>query len=105
MTPSEVFTQRQTVFLQQAEVFQRRYSQLSTARLFIFLATIALVWGLYRMDSAVALLTGIVGLIGFAIDGNDRRFVHNNLIILHDQGIGSAKVNGEFLSKKTEQLH
>lgn len=67
MTPSEVFTQRQTVFLQQAEVFQRRYSQLSTARLSIFLATIALVWGLYRMDSTVALLTGIVGLIGFAI--------------------------------------
>lgn len=67
MTPSEVFAQRQTIFLQQAEAFQRRYNQLSTARLSIFLATIALVWGLYRIDSTIALLTGAVGLVFFAL--------------------------------------
>jgi DNA mismatch repair ATPase MutS len=67
VTPSEVFEQRQTVFLQQAEVFQRRYSQLSTARLSIFLATIALTWGLYRINSMAALATGVFGLIIFAV--------------------------------------
>jgi len=67
VTPSEVFEQRQTVFLQQAEVFQRRYNQLSTARLSIFLATFALVWGLYRINSPVALAAGVIGLVSFAV--------------------------------------
>lgn len=67
MTPSEVFEQRQTVFLQQAEVFQRRYSQLSAARLSIFLATIALTWGLSRINSTTAFATGLIGLVSFVI--------------------------------------
>jgi hypothetical protein len=35
--------------------------------------------------------------IGLAIASNDARLIHNDFIVLNNDGIGSAKVNGNLL--------
>lgn len=67
MIPSEVFAQRQALFSEQVEVFQRRYNQLSTARLSIFVGAVAAVWWLSKIDLTFTLLVGCVGLVAFAV--------------------------------------
>ncbi len=67
MTPSEVFAHRQDLFLQQVTIFQRRYHQLSTARLSIFVIAIAVVGWLSKIHVPLTFLVGGIGLVAFAI--------------------------------------
>lgn len=67
MNPSEIYTQRQTVFQTQTEVIQRRYNQLSTARLALFIGSALAVWWFSKNDLTLAFLIGFLGLILFAI--------------------------------------
>ncbi|AEI51884.1 MutS-related protein [Runella slithyformis] len=66
MTPSDIFTKRQTEFTHQAEVFQRSYNQLSTVRLIIFVAAVFTVWQTLSFPIWIPLVSGIVGLTLFA---------------------------------------
>ncbi|MFN8344126.1 MAG: DNA mismatch repair protein MutS [Spirosomataceae bacterium] len=68
MTPSDVFDQRHTAFLQQAEVFQHRYNQLSGIRLSVFIVATIATWGLYQTNfPSAALSVAAAGLTVFAI--------------------------------------
>jgi hypothetical protein len=44
------------------------------------------------------------GLTGTAVNGNNGWFVNYNLIVDHDKGVGSAKVNGQFLLKQLKEI-
>ena len=60
----------------------------------------------YHADVVVRLLIHELGplahgfhFVGVAVERHDRRFVHGNLPVAHDDGVGSAKVDGQFLRK------
>lgn len=67
VSPSDIFIKRQTEFTQQAEVFQRRYNQLSTVRLIVFVAAVFTVWQTLSFPIWIPLVSGTVGLILFAV--------------------------------------
>ena len=37
-----------------------------------------------------------------SVQGNDTRFIHYNLVVMYDQGIGGTQVHGYFLRKEIE---
>ncbi len=67
MIPSDIFSQRQAQFKQQADAFRQRYHQLSTARLIVFVSAVFLVWQSLAFPLWSSLTVGAVGLVVFAI--------------------------------------
>ncbi len=70
---------------------------------------------LERPDGAQVLVGLAVHLHGLLAHGNDRaraavdrhdgRFVHHHLIVVDDQGVGGAEIDGDLLGQETEQGH
>lgn len=67
VSPSDIFIKRQTEFTHQAEVFQRRYTQLSTVRLIVFATAIFTVWQTLSFPIWIPLVSGAVGLVLFGV--------------------------------------
>jgi len=44
------------------------------------------------------------GLTSSSVDGYNRGFIYNDLTVNHDQRVGSAKINGQFLFKQLKEI-